>query len=249
MTTPEQLARQQIDALLAAAGWSVQDYSAYQPNAARGVALREVPLASGRCDYLLLVDRQPLGVIEAKRSGTRLVGVAEQSAHYAVNLPAFFQLQANELPFAYESTGTETFFRDARDPAPRSRPVFAFHQPATLAAWAAEPDTLRARLQHLPALIETNMRACQVEAVTHLDASFAQDKPPGHRADAAARRFVHFAMNCSVVAGASGASGCAKGLQMPSTAEEDLAEIHSACSRATSGERLGWAGLAFIGQF
>ena len=177
MITPEQLARQQIDTLLIAAGWSVQDYTAYQPNAARGVALREVPLASGRCDYLLLVDRQPLGVIEAKRSGTLLVGVAEQSAHYAASLPAFFKVMANELPFAYESTGTETFFRDARDPAPRSRPVFAFHQPATLAALAAEPDTLRTRLQRLPPLIETNMRACQVEAVKNLDASFAQDKP------------------------------------------------------------------------
>ena len=101
MTTPEQLARQQIDALLAAAGWSVQDYAAYQPNAARGIALREVPLASGRCDYLLLVDRKPLGVIEAKRSGTLLVGVAEQSAHYAAHPPAFFKVQASELPFAY----------------------------------------------------------------------------------------------------------------------------------------------------
>ena len=38
MTTPEQLARQQIDALLGVAGWSVQDYTAYQPGAARFVA-------------------------------------------------------------------------------------------------------------------------------------------------------------------------------------------------------------------
>ena len=83
MTTPEQLARQQIDALLVAAGWVVQDYTSYAPAAARAIALREVPLRSGRCDYLLIVDRKPLGVIEAKRAGTLLVGVAEQSAHYA----------------------------------------------------------------------------------------------------------------------------------------------------------------------
>ena len=38
MTTPEQLARQQIDALLGVAGWGVQDYTAYQPSAARGIA-------------------------------------------------------------------------------------------------------------------------------------------------------------------------------------------------------------------
>ena len=82
-----------------------------------------------------------------------------------------------ELPFAYESTGTETYFRDARDPAPRSRNVFAFHQPATLAAWIAEPDTLRARLRCLPALDTARMRACQVEAVTNLDASLVDDHP------------------------------------------------------------------------
>ncbi|MEO7008232.1 MAG: hypothetical protein ABI156_03690, partial [Caldimonas sp.] len=70
MPTPEQLARQQIDALLTAVGWAVQDYADYAPGAARGIALREVPLKSGRCDYLLLVDRHPLGVIEAKRVGT-----------------------------------------------------------------------------------------------------------------------------------------------------------------------------------
>ena len=177
MPTPEQLARQQIDAMLVAAGWAVQDYAAYSPGAARGIALREVPLKSGRCDYLLICDRQPVGVIEAKRTGTLLVGVAEQSAHYAAQLPAFFKLSAAELQFAYESTGTETFFRDSRDPAPRSRPVLAFHQPDTLAAWAAEPDTLRARLQHLPVLVTTRMRDCQIEAVTNLDASLAKDRP------------------------------------------------------------------------
>ncbi len=175
--TPEQLAREQIDALLAAAGWAVQDYVAYNPAAARGIALREVPLKSGRCDYLLIVDRGPLGVIEAKRAGTLLVGVAEQSAHYAAQLPAFFKVSASELPFAYESTGTETFFRDTRDPASRSRYVFAFHQPETLAMWAAQPDTLRERLNHLPALITTRMRDCQIEAVTNLEASLATDHP------------------------------------------------------------------------
>ena len=39
--TPEQLARLQIDALLVAAGWAVQDYGSYNPGAARGIALRQ----------------------------------------------------------------------------------------------------------------------------------------------------------------------------------------------------------------
>ena len=79
---PEAAAREHIDALLIAAGWVIQDYRAFNPTAARGIALREVPLESGRCDYLLLVDRLPLGVIEAKKEGTTLSTVSEQSAHY-----------------------------------------------------------------------------------------------------------------------------------------------------------------------
>jgi type I site-specific restriction endonuclease len=69
---PEAKAREKIDDALVAAGWAIQDYKAFHPSAARGIALREVPLASGRCDYLLLVDRIPLGVIEAKKEGITL---------------------------------------------------------------------------------------------------------------------------------------------------------------------------------
>ncbi len=176
--TPEQQARQQIDAQLVAAGWSVQDYKAFNPSAGRGIALREVPLKSGRCDYLLLVDRNALGVVEAKKEGTTLSTVAEQSAHYGENLPEFIRaITPGSLPFLYESTGVETFFRDERDPDPRSRPVFSFHRPETLAEWLTQPDTLRARLQHLPPLPTHGMRDCQVEGITELEKSFAENQP------------------------------------------------------------------------
>ena len=176
--TPEQQARQQIDAQLVAAGWIVQDYKAFNPSAGRGIALREVPLKSGRCDYLLLVDRNALGVVEAKKEGTTLSMVAEQSGHYGASLPDFIQaIVPGSLPFLYESTGVETFFRDERDPDPRSRSVFNFHRPETLAEWLTQPDTLRARLQHLPPLPTHGMRDCQVEGITDLEKSFAENQP------------------------------------------------------------------------
>jgi len=180
MPTPEAQAREKIDALLVAAGWVVQDYKAFNPSAARGIALREVPLASGRCDYLLLVDRAPAGVIEAKKEGTTLSAVADQSGQYGENLPDFLAALlpgTKAIPFAYESTGVETLFRDERDPEPRSRRVFAFHKPETLAGWLAEPDTLRARLRHFPVLPTAGMRQCQIEAITSLEKSFAADRP------------------------------------------------------------------------
>lgn len=69
---PEALARQQIDSQLVEAGWTIQDYKAVDFSASRGIALREVPLKTGPCDYLLLVDRLAVGVIEAKKVGITL---------------------------------------------------------------------------------------------------------------------------------------------------------------------------------
>ncbi|CAM3111479.1 hypothetical protein [Rariglobus hedericola] len=79
--TPEALARQQIDAQLVAAGWIIQDYKAVDFSAGRGIALREVPLKTGPCDYLLLVDRHAVGVIEAKKEGTTLSARLQATAH------------------------------------------------------------------------------------------------------------------------------------------------------------------------
>ena len=53
--TPEAIAREGIDALLAAAGWRVCDVADANISAARGVAIREFPLKRGHgaADYLL----------------------------------------------------------------------------------------------------------------------------------------------------------------------------------------------------
>ena len=67
MPTPEEEARIEIDRLLTAAGWAVQDFKAVNPHAARGVAIREFQLnpGFGEADYLLYVDGRAAGVIEA----------------------------------------------------------------------------------------------------------------------------------------------------------------------------------------
>jgi type I restriction enzyme, R subunit len=83
MPTPEQLARQNIDAQLAACGWIVQDRGEMNLHAGRGVALREFPVQGGSADYMLFVDRLAAGVIEAKPEGTPLSRVPEQAQGYA----------------------------------------------------------------------------------------------------------------------------------------------------------------------
>ncbi len=176
MANPEQQARAEIDRLLQAAGWAVQDVANVHLHAARGVAIREFPLNPGHgfADYLLYVDGKACGVIEAKKTGATLTGVEIQSARYLQGLPTGLPAWARPLPMAYESTGIETHFTNGLDPAPRARNVFAFHRPEMLAAWLqaipaatvlttggdgfsadvqAPPATFLARLQQMPELV------------------------------------------------------------------------------------------------
>jgi type I restriction enzyme R subunit len=163
--TPEQKARKDIDKLLSLAGWTVQIRDEINLGASLGVAVREYPTDIGPVDYALFVDRKAIGVIEAKAAGTTSSGVAEQSVRYIRNFPDNVLHFTLPLPFAYESTGVETFFRDERDPEFRSRSAFTFHKPETLMEWIQEDETLRDRLQHLPSLITEGLRDCQIEAV------------------------------------------------------------------------------------
>src|SRR3989337_287864 len=175
--TPEEKARQKIDQLLEAAGWIVQNLKELNLGASLGVAVREFTLESGEADYLLFVDRKAVGAIEAKPEGTTLSGVAEQSAKYLEGIPKNLPLVQQPLPFAYESTGIETLFRDLRDPDFRSRRVFAFHKPETLLEWSSQQDTLRSRLKTTPTLITEGLRDCQIEAVQNLEVSFKDARP------------------------------------------------------------------------
>jgi type I restriction enzyme R subunit len=175
--TPEQKARQQIDAMLAAAGWVVQDRRRLNLHAASGIALCETDVEGGFADYMLFVDGKAIGVLEAKAAGTPLVGVAEQSELYARAALTDFQRWADPLPFTSESNGDETRFRYMQDPKSRSRFVFGVHRPETLRAWVEQPTTFRGRLQKLPPLHTAGVRDCQVDAVNGLEISFARQHP------------------------------------------------------------------------
>ncbi|TNE39565.1 MAG: DEAD/DEAH box helicase [Alphaproteobacteria bacterium] len=177
MLLPEQEARQQIDRLLTAAGWVLQDRDEFNRNASLGVAVREFQLPSGACDYMLFVDGKAAGVIEAKKTGVTLSGVSDQSEKYMDALPPHLAKWEDILIFDYESSGQEVYFRNMRDPKPRSRRVFAFHKPETLHEWLLSPRTLRGALKEMPPLIETGLRDCQIEAIKGLETSLAADKP------------------------------------------------------------------------
>lgn len=174
---PEQIARDKIDAMLLKAGWVIQSKDKINLAANKGIAIREYQTDVGPADYVLFVDRNPVGIIEAKREdeGHRLTVVEEQSGDYA---KAKLKYLTNEpLPFVYESTGTITRFTDYRDPKPRGRNVFSFHKPETMAAWLKKEKSLRARLKDFPPLNEEGLRPAQIKAVKNLETSFKNNRP------------------------------------------------------------------------
>ncbi|HQO32631.1 MAG TPA: DEAD/DEAH box helicase family protein, partial [Chitinophagales bacterium] len=173
---PEQIARDNIDRQLLACGWLIQHKTKINLSAGLGIAVREYQTDIGPADYVLFVDRKPVGIIEAKREdeGVRLSVVEDQSVQYA---NAKLRLLDNEpLPFVYESTGEVTRFTDYRDPKPRARNLFTFHHPDTFRQWMQEDKTLRARLQNIPALPVEGLRDCQINAITNLEKSFKDNR-------------------------------------------------------------------------
>ena len=69
--TPKTKARQQIDHKLEQAGWVIQGMKQLNLAAGMGVAVREYPTDTGPADYMLFVNRNAVGVIEAKKDSTR----------------------------------------------------------------------------------------------------------------------------------------------------------------------------------
>lgn len=174
---PEQIARDRIDKMLLDAGWIVQSKNEVDLGAGRGIALREYQAETKFADYVLFVDKKPVGIIEAKKEdeGHKLTVAEDQASEYAKAKLKY--LNNDPLPFVFESTGTITRFRDTRDPKPRGRTIFWFYRPETLAEWFQNDKSLRTRLLDIPQLDETGLRPAQIKAIKNLEQSFKRNKP------------------------------------------------------------------------
>src|SRR6266849_10544711 len=170
--SPEARARKNIDQLLTNAGWIVQSREEVNLAAGRGIAIREFPMKPGfgEADYLLYVDGQALGVIEAKKEGSTLTGFEGQTAKYSEGLPDTLPAPKRPLPFGYQSTGIETRFTNLLEPDAASRNVFSFHRPETLAEWLSDElshpgTTVKARILQMPPLAVQGLRPAQIRSI------------------------------------------------------------------------------------
>ena len=176
--TPEAEARLKIDEQLIQAGWVVQDFKRLNISAGFGVAVREFQTDTGPVDYALFVDCKLVGVIEAKPydAGEHITVVETQSGRYANSKFKWLKVEY-KIRFAYEATGKLTRFTDYADEKYRSRTIFNFHRPETLAEFLKDSSTVRNRMKAFPELDTAGFRDCQIKAINNLEKSFGLAKP------------------------------------------------------------------------
>ncbi len=178
---PEDKARHElINPALIKAGWKIQNFKSANVFDSKGIVVEFFPMGwgVGEADYVLFVNGEAVGIIEAKKEGETLVGKEPQTAKYAKGFPKDFRSVDLPLPFVYESSGSEIRFTNWWDPKPRSREVFHFHAPDELEDFVKTgKENLRKKLIELPPIVNPDLWDVQKKAIKNLEESLSGAKP------------------------------------------------------------------------
>ena len=174
--TPEGKAREHIDKMLNDEGWNVVSRSAIEVD--KPMAVKEAILSENkRADYFLLLGGKVVGLLEAKRAerNVRDNAVAEQAEGYARGVPNFYQSDYKTIPLVYLSNGEELYFKDMRKGSSSYQKIQRIHSPSEIVEMLAFKDIFAA-LPPIDEHTKKGLRACQIEAIENLEASFRQGK-------------------------------------------------------------------------
>lgn len=168
--TPEQIAREKIDRMMAEAGWAVVDRDHYSPEISAVAVEEGIMEGNHEADYLLFINGKAFGVLEAKREEVDVTSsvVCEQAEFYTKSVPSWCPAWYEPLPLAYVSNGKDLYFRDLRDPEGTYQPLKSIHTPKQITKLLGITDYYAA----LPNLQKRGLRDCQYEAITELEKSF-----------------------------------------------------------------------------
>lgn len=164
--------KQRIDPLLDARGWRRR-----AQHGSGNYRLEEYETDAGPADYALCVDRDVLGIVEAKKLSLGPQNVLTQSERYSRGATASsFDFAGFRVPFLYSTNGEVLWFHDIRHPLNRSRRVASYHTPAALVEmldrdFEAALSGLKTAPNNHPRL-----RAYQIEANAAVEAANAARK-------------------------------------------------------------------------
>lgn len=172
---PEEKSRLKIDQMLAEKFWQVVDRHFYSPEIT-AVALREGLLKGNlEADYLLFLNGEAIGVLEAKREEVNIydVKVKNQVGEYARKAPNYYKVFCRPLPLLYISNGDKILFKDNRIENTDFIEIPKMHTPKEIVKILGITDIYAA----LPKLVKNkSLRDCQYEAITELEKSFKAGK-------------------------------------------------------------------------
>ena len=166
---PEERARQWIDRKLKDAGWEVINRNDFAPSM-NAVAIRETLMSGGlEADYVLFLNGKAAAVIEAKREEISLDNpqLIAQAENYTTKALDSMPLWKDPIPFVFLSNGKEIAFKDCRKTDAKYEKLNSFKRPWDIARYLRLNE-----FAGLPYLSRTDLRACQYEAITNLEASF-----------------------------------------------------------------------------
>lgn len=165
--TPEQIAREWIDAKLEQAGWCVVDRKDYLPSMG-AAAIREVILEDDlRSDYLLMLGGKAAGVLEAKKADISLdsKSLIAQAEGYTTKLRDDFPAHEKPLRLIFLSNGKQIAFKDGHEENAAYEIIKDFPRPKDLVQKLRLKDPFAA----LPYFSKKGLRDCQFEAARALE--------------------------------------------------------------------------------
>src|SRR5450830_461276 len=123
-----------VDPLLKAAGWTLVNFKeGLDFTKLTHHAIREFPTSNGPADYVLVVDGQLLGIVEAKKITLGPQNVLTQAERYSKGvLDGPINTHSYRVPFLYSTNGEVLWYHDVRHRLNRSRRIAHFHTPSAL---------------------------------------------------------------------------------------------------------------------
>ncbi len=121
-----------IDKKLANSGWKILREGKTIPKDGT-FAVEEYPTQSGNADYVLVIDNDIVGIVEAKKSTDPVYSVLAQAQRYSRDIEGTnYDFNSFKVPFIYSTNGRDVYFQDLRDENSRSRRILTFHTPQAL---------------------------------------------------------------------------------------------------------------------
>ncbi len=126
--------RKRIDTRLRALGWTI---APFQPNLDISEfpqhAITEFETRNGPADYVIVLDGQVVGVVEAKKLSLGPQNALSQAERYARGLEDTpFDFDGLRVPFLWSTNGEVVWFHDVRHPLNASRQVSGLPTPSGL---------------------------------------------------------------------------------------------------------------------